>query len=620
MSEKKGPDERLKGKPENKAKSKPEKKGKEKPQKKARHASPKRGPDIARIAFLSTRMLLPAVLLFVAFLILLATVSSRIAYHPSVSQGITVGNWDFSGVAPQDLPLFLKETVSEPNTESVITVQTEGWQVQRTFGELGVRIDWEELQQRVLSPGHEGGLLRRTMERITLRRTPLSVEIPVRFDTEKADTLIKEVYQQFHRPATGATLELKTEEVVLHSGADGETIDIPTLASRLLSVMETRQSGVVRIPRRTLPSPPLEVAPLLKSILRDPRNAAIKRNPDGTNTLVRSHTGRMLTEERLQTEIQRLESRTDRRSVSRVLPVTFTQPEITEEDLAQEMEDAGLSVNTQSPPTAGRTETSGFTHLPHLSKTVTSLAASGKHVVSQFHTDIPTRTDLDLARIVNITLAAEAVNGLILQPGETFSFNGVTGRRTRSKGYVDAPAYAEGRVILDVGGGICQVSTTLFNAALLAGLEPVERHNHMFTVSYAAPGRDASVSYGSQDLRLRNPYSIPVQFRVAVKDTVLLAEIILPQETQPERITLYTRTTSVIPSGKHATTKSVWTDLATTEPDIGLNGAVVETWRQSYTGGNLLKEERLYVSRYAPFPTDNPPPSLIAATLPEEDA
>ena len=79
-------------------------------------------------------------------------------------------------------------------------------------------------------------------------------------------------------------------------------------------------------------------------------------------------------------------------------------------------------------------------------------------------------------------------------------------------------------------------------------------------------------------------------------------------------------TTSVIPSGKHATTKSVWTDLATTEPDIGLNGAVVETWRQSYSGGNLLKEERLYVSRYAPFPTDNLPPFQIAATLPEEDA
>ena len=620
MSEKESPDGRLKGKPEKKAKSRPEKKGKKKPEKKARPTSPKRRPDIAKIAILSTRMLLPAVLLFVAFLVLLATVSSRIAYHPSVSRGVIVGNWDFSGVAPHDLPLFLKESVSEPNPEAVITVQTVGWQVQRTFGELGVRIDWEELQRRVLTPGHEGGLLRRTMERIALRRTPRSIEIPVRFDTEKVDTLIKDVYQQFYRPATGATLELKTEEVLLHSGADGEIVDIPTLADRLLAVMENRQSGVVRIPRRIIPSPPLEVEPLLNAILRDPRNAAVERNPDGTYTLVRSHTGRVLTKERLQTEIQRLESRTDRRSVSRVLPVTFTQPEITEEDLAQEIEDAGLSVRTQSPPTASRTETSGFTHLSHPSKTVTAFGTYGKHVVSNFHTDIPARTDLDLARIVNITLAAEAVNGLIVQPGEVFSFNEATGKRTRSKGYVDAPAYAEGRVILDIGGGICQVSTTLFNAALLAGLEPVERHNHMFTVSYAAPGRDASVSYGSQDLRLRNPYSIPVQFRVAVKDTMLLAEIILPQETQPERITLYTRTTSVIPSGKHATTKSVWTDLATTEPDIGLNGAVVETWRQSYSGGNLLKEERLYVSRYAPFPTDNLPPFQIAATLPEEDA
>lgn len=107
-------------------------------------------------------------------------------------------------------------------------------------------------------------------------------------------------------------------------------------------------------------------------------------------------------------------------------------------------------------------------------------------------------------RLANIKLAAEYINGVCLKPGETFSFNDVVGKRTSERGFKVATAYSSGKVIEELGGGICQVSTTLFNAAVKADLEIVERHNHSLTVSYVDRGKDAAVNWDSQDLRFTN--------------------------------------------------------------------------------------------------------------------
>ena len=101
-------------------------------------------------------------------------------------------------------------------------------------------------------------------------------------------------------------------------------------------------------------------------------------------------------------------------------------------------------------------------------------------------------------------LAAEAINGTIIKPGEEFSFNGVVGRRTEAKGYKGAAAYNNGEVVQEIGGGVCQVSTTLYNAVVRAGLEISYRRSHTFEPSYITPGQDATVSYDQPDFRFIN--------------------------------------------------------------------------------------------------------------------
>lgn len=110
----------------------------------------------------------------------------------------------------------------------------------------------------------------------------------------------------------------------------------------------------------------------------------------------------------------------------------------------------------------------------------------------------------------NAWLALREIRGTVIPPGGVFSFNQTVGSWSRDKGYRRAPVSFNGSLIDAWGGGVCQTSTTLYNAALLGGLEVLERHPHHFAPSYVAPGRDAAVAYPAIDLRVRNPYPVPL--------------------------------------------------------------------------------------------------------------
>lgn len=114
-------------------------------------------------------------------------------------------------------------------------------------------------------------------------------------------------------------------------------------------------------------------------------------------------------------------------------------------------------------------------------------------------------------RSTNIRLAATAINGTVLQPGESFSFNQVVGKRTAARGYKVAGIFSGGKADTGIGGGICQVSSTLFNAALLSNMTITSRTSHGLAVSYLPAGRDATVSWGGPEFKFKNSLSYPVK-------------------------------------------------------------------------------------------------------------
>ncbi len=109
-----------------------------------------------------------------------------------------------------------------------------------------------------------------------------------------------------------------------------------------------------------------------------------------------------------------------------------------------------------------------------------------------------------VGRSHNVALSASAINGTILKPGDTFSFNEVVGERTAARGYQNAPVIVDGKFEDGLGGGICQTSTTLYNAALLADMKIVERESHFFPATYVPYGLDATVSWGEIDFKFQN--------------------------------------------------------------------------------------------------------------------
>ncbi|MGX8232040.1 VanW family protein [Bacillus subtilis] len=117
------------------------------------------------------------------------------------------------------------------------------------------------------------------------------------------------------------------------------------------------------------------------------------------------------------------------------------------------------------------------------------------------------------SRSHNISLSAKAIDNHVVFPNEMFSFNQVLGMRTRNKGYKSAPIIVKGELSEGVGGGICQVSSTLFNAVDRAGLQIVQRYSHTRSVPYVPPGRDATVSWGGPDFRFQNQYNQPILIR-----------------------------------------------------------------------------------------------------------
>lgn len=118
----------------------------------------------------------------------------------------------------------------------------------------------------------------------------------------------------------------------------------------------------------------------------------------------------------------------------------------------------------------------------------------------------------------NLRLLCQALDGHIVQPGETFSYNAVVGERTAERGYLPAPAYSGNRLVDSIGGGVCQGSTTLYNCVLLADLEVVFRACHGAKVTYVPAGLDAAVNYLTTDFRFRNQYHFPVKIQAEVSD------------------------------------------------------------------------------------------------------
>ena len=206
----------------------------------------------------------------------------------------------------------------------------------------------------------------------------------------------------------------------------------------------------------------------------------------------------------------------------------------------------------------------------------------------------------DRDRSTNLRLACEKINGTVIMPGETFSYNATLGPRTSAAGYKNAKVYENGQVVDGIGGGICQISSTLYNAALMSDMEIVERRNHQFVTSYVGAGRDATVVYGSTDFRFKNTRTYPVRIVASAKNGVTTVSIFGIKEANREyTYSFKTETISTIPY----TTKYVQDSSLAAGQEVvkqkGANGLVTQTYMTKMLNGKVVSTELLSKDTYS---------------------
>ena len=141
----------------------------------------------------------------------------------------------------------------------------------------------------------------------------------------------------------------------------------------------------------------------------------------------------------------------------------------------------------------------------------------------------------------NIQLASDSINGYILKPGETYSYNKVIlDTSNQGEGYKEAGILINGKPATGIGGGICQVSSTLFEAALYSGISITERHNHSAKVGYMGAGRDATVSWGGPDLKFKNTYDEDIKIESTVDNGVLSIRFLTRKNPNMKKVNVWT--------------------------------------------------------------------------------
>ena len=232
--------------------------------------------------------------------------------------------------------------------------------------------------------------------------------------------------------------------------------------------------------------------------------------------------------------------------------------------------------------------------------------------------DVPLRDDP--AERTNILLSAQAVDDVTVAPGMEFSFNAQVGERTPERGYQDGLMFASGHVIRGTGGGICLVATGLYNAALDAGLAITERHPHSGLVSYAAPGCDAGIVYGQEDLKFRNTTGRPLVIRATPEDDYVAVRLFGHTPPPGRRVIVKPLALSTIPYSvvtKIDPTLLPGQSIVDQKPRSGYDVVLARFWTQN---GRVVRRE--IVTRERREPRNKvvriaPPPVVAPPTVPD---
>lgn len=421
------------------------------------------------------KLMLPIILIVVMF-IFIGTFSTAFAlvnmFGDCIIPGISINGIDVSGLTKQSAINKIQDSINKELEKDISLVYDDfSTTIKPTQFEFAYNI--EEAINIAYQKGREENIIKNNYKIISTYMNNIEITLNYTYNSELLQNILGEVEQQLPEKVEQPTYYIKDGNIILSPGKAGWVIDKQKLEEMIIETIKNKKIYAVEIPVKTVEPSQIDVEGFRQLIYVEPQNAYYTTEPFEVHEEVIG----------VDFNVEEVKQMLKEKQEQYIIKLIYTIPEFTKNQIGTE----------------------AFPDL--LSSFSTKYNAS------------------DRDRTTNLKLASNSINGIVLMPGEEFSYNTVLGPRTAARGYKNAKIFSNGEVVDGIGGGICQISSTLYNAVLYANLEITQRRNHQFVTSYLKAGLDATVVYGSQDFKFKNSRKYPIKIVSQVSGGVAKIEI-----------------------------------------------------------------------------------------------
>ena len=476
------------------------------------------------------------------------------SFKNTIARGVSINGIDVSNLTYMEAKEKMLEVI-EVELSQDIELICEDYLYTLDVKDLSYKYNLTQALERANQIGKNGNIIENNFALIKAAIFGENIVMESTYDEESLDAIIDIIDINVPGRVKQYSYYIEDTNLIINPGIDGIHIENEKLKNLIITniqnreynmILENYKEVVINIPYNNVNADKIDMAKVAEAVYTEPQNAYYVEETENTDFEIypaKDGISLAISNE----EAQKLIDSEEKDEY--IIPITITKAEI-------QLKDIGVEA------------------FPYRIETF-----STRYDASNY------------SRSKNLQIAASKINGTVLMPGEIFSFNNVVGERTVSEGYENAAIYSNGQVVNGLAGGICQISSTLYNVVLLSNLEIVERFNHSFTTSYVAAGRDATVVYGIKDFKFKNTRNYPIKIEASVSAGVVTFSIygikeeneytvkILPKITQT---TPYTTKNIVDPSLVPGTTKL---------SQGGMNGCKVTTYKEKYLNGTLISSE-----------------------------
>lgn len=413
---------------------------------------------------------------FLIFIIVIFGAFTIYTYSQSatISQGIHINGIDVSNLSKEEAKNKLEQYYSEKLSNDITLVHNDYTSYIKTT-EINLTVDIDSAVNYAYQCGKTSNIFSDNYHIFSAMINGINIMPTISYDEETLKTLLNNMSKELPDAVVESGYYIEDKNLIITKGSDGSVIDTDATIKQIGDKLSNLSYINEIIELQTTQQSPakIDIDKIYSEVHKEATDASFE--PE-THKITSAENG-------IDFDVDKAKQIVETADSECTIPLKILKPNITNNMIGEE----------------------AFPDL--LASYSTKYAASNRN------------------RTTNLRLAAEKINGTVLLPGEIFSYNNVVGERTISAGYKDAAIYLNGQVVDGLGGGICQISTTLFNAVLFSNLEIIELYNHQFVPSYATAGRDATVVYGVKDFKFKNSRNYAIKINCSVANGVASFQI-----------------------------------------------------------------------------------------------